>query len=127
MIMANYVNRNDFLFFVEGKLRLWIRERQKLTDNIKPGGHKLVAQVSAADGIVFNLGYFEGPFLNKYYYGEPFNDNADKLVKQIAAIVKQSAIELKQDDFIIAISILLLPKSFKRVLKFEKGTLFLAV
>jgi hypothetical protein len=39
----------------------------------------------------------------------------------------RAGIELKQDDFIIAISILLPPKSFKRVLKFEKGTLFLAV
>ncbi|MEO6633182.1 MAG: hypothetical protein ABIN13_15710, partial [Mucilaginibacter sp.] len=68
-----------------------------------------------------------GPFLNKYYPREQFAGNAEKLVKQLATIVKQSAIELKQDDFTISIAILLAPRVVKKSIKFEQGVLFLAV
>lgn len=114
-------------YFLKRKLVLWISKRPKLYDNIRSGSFDSVLEVHATQGIVFYLGCFDGRFLTSYYHGPHFNNNANALMRQLAAVINEASAEIPGEDFSIAITIALPPRSLKKVLKAEKGVYYLQV
>ncbi len=114
-------------YFLKRKLVLWISKRPKLFNNIRSGSFNSVLEVNPTQGIVFYLGCFDGRFLTSYYHGPHFENNAPALLRQLAAVISEASAEIEGEEFRIAITIALPPRSLKKILKVEKGICYLQV
>ena len=117
----------DFHAHLEGKLLSWIKKRQKLYANIRVGNFNSVIRVDAKNGVVFDLGCFEGQFLTKYYHGLLLLTNGERLIMELALVIKTVAMEFEETNLLIVICIYLPPRELKKYLKLENGVLYLAI
>lgn len=122
-----YIIHTDLHSQLQHSLTGWLIQQSKLVLNTKAGTSDFVFSVDAKRGIVYNLSLFNEGYLNRYYSGDKFMLNAERMIRGIAKVVEETAVLAKQEAFKIDVTIKLDQRSCSRCLRFEDRKVWVSV